>query len=433
MILQSIICILISIFAGLFTNKIFNINEIVKNNWSSFQCTTVGGWLYPFFGPSNISLADNEAQCNAQKFDNMFSNSIQGTNNNISSLTNVTNELNNSVNNIRNKISSMERAIFKDINNIWQKIWAIYYKIIKMFMILYTIIQKMVGVFLQLISIGAAAFYSFGSMWNGSVGNVSRFFCFHPNTPIKTINGYISIKNIKLGQKLSNNNIVKSIYKFNAKNTPLYNYKNIIVSGSHLVFENNQWIRVEDSKIAKPFKSNTEIIYCLNTSQNIIKTKYNIIFKDFDESNSKTYETNYYQLILNHLNNNQEKLNNINYNVEGFHKNTLIKTLYGYTPIYKINLNTPINRNNKVIGISKSYTNNYYKYKNTYLSGNNIIFENNKWILVSQSKFSTKINKKCILYHLHTNDCNIYTQYFTSKSFFHMNDLNIQKQIDNLI
>ena len=111
MLLQSLVCILISIFAGLFTNKLFNINDLVKSNWYSFQCTTIGSWLYPFFGPSDVSLADNEAQCQSNKFDSMFSSSIEGTNSNVSSLTSMTNEINSTVNDIRDKISSVERSV----------------------------------------------------------------------------------------------------------------------------------------------------------------------------------------------------------------------------------------------------------------------------------------------------------------------------------
>ena len=433
MLLQSLVCILISIFAGLFTNKLFNINDLVKSNWSSFQCTTVGSWLYPFFGPSDVSLADNEAQCQSNKFDSMFSSSIEGTNSNVSSLTSMTNEINSTVNDIRDKISSVERSVFSDINTIWQKIWSLFYKIVQLFIVFYGIIQRIVGIFLQVLSVGAAAFYSFAAMWNGTIGALARFFCFHPNTLIKTENGYKKIKDLNLGTKLSKDNYVTSIFKFDAIKTPLFNYKNIIVSGSHLVYENNNWIRVKDSEYSIPFKSNVKYIYCLNTSKNIIKTKHNLIFKDFEECISNTYETKYYNTILNHLNNKKENLENINFSIEGFHKNTIINTENGFKKINKIKIGTKLDKNNKVIGISKSFSNNLVKYKNTILSSNNIVYENNKWILVSQSKFSKKVNKKCILYHLQTSNTNINTKYFISKSFFPIKDQYILEKIDKLV
>ena len=85
-----------------------------------------------------------------------------------------------------------------------------------------------------------------------------------------------------------------------------------------------------------------------------------------------------------------------------------------------------------MIGISKSFSNDLV-YKNTILSSNNIVYENNKWILVSQSKFSKKVNKKCILYHLQTSNTNINTKYFISKSFFPTKDQYIIEKVDKLV
>ena len=125
------------------------------------------------------------------------------------------------------------------------KNWSVFYKIVQLFIVFYGIIQRIVGIFLQVLSVGAAAFYSFAAMWNGTIGALARFFCFHPNTLIKTENGYKKIKDLNLGTKLSKDNYVTSIFKFDAIKTPLFNYKNIIVSSSHLVYENNNWIRVK--------------------------------------------------------------------------------------------------------------------------------------------------------------------------------------------
>ena len=434
MILESIICILISIFAGLLTNKIFNINDIVKNNWSSFQCTTIGSLLYPFFGPKDISITDNEAQCNANKFNSMFQSNIQGTNNNINVLTESTQQLNTTINNIREKMSSIERNVFTDLNFIWQKIWGIYYKIIQLFIILYTVIQKLVNLFLQIIGIGAAAFYSFGSLYNGIVRKLmnSVFFCFHPNTPIKTIQGYIPIKNLKLNQKLSKNNYIKSIYIFNSNYTPLFKYKNIIVSGRHKVLEDGVWKYVEDSNYSKPYKSNTKLKYCLNTSQHIIKTINNTLFKDFEENYNTNSNSIYISKILSHLNKKEINVNLINYQPSGYSKNTLIMTTNGPIPIYKLKINQYIDNNNKIIGIMKSLCDDCYQYKNIIISGSTIIFENGLWIIASQSKFSKKIeNKKIIIYHIQTSNTDFKTQYFKSKSIIPIKEYEILKSIEN--
>jgi len=300
-------------------------------------------------------------------------------------------------------------------------------------MILFTIIEKFVGVLLQILSIGAAAFYTFGSMWNGPVGGTARFFCFHPNTPIKTTKGYVPIKDIKLGTSLSKENKVTSVYKFNAYNTPLYNYKNIIVSGNHLVYESKSWIRVKDSYYAKPFKSNTNVIFCLNTTQNIIKTKNNIIFKDFEEYNSIERNNKYNTFVLNQLNNTNEEIKLKKFSYTGFDKNTLVKTQKGYKSIINIKLGTLLEHGNVVTGIMKTYCNNIYNYKNTIVSGNTIVCENNKWILVENSEFAKYCDSTNILYHIQTSDNTIYTKNFDAKSIIPLNNAKLLQNIDELL
>ena len=72
MIFESVLAILTSMFSGLSFGQYFNIGDKIKSNWSSLQCTTIGGWLYPFFGPSNTSMTDNQTNCESSKFDSMF-------------------------------------------------------------------------------------------------------------------------------------------------------------------------------------------------------------------------------------------------------------------------------------------------------------------------------------------------------------------------
>ena len=436
MILESIICILISIFAGLLTNTLFNINSIVKNNWSEFQCTTIGSMLYPFFGPKDLSLADNEAQCNANKFNSMFNANIQGTNNNISFLTKQTEQMNNTINNMREKMSSMERNAFKDLNAIWQRIWGLYYKVIQIFIILYKTIEKIINLFLQIMGVGMAAFYSFGSLYNGIVRKLmnSIFFCFHPNTPIKLKYGYKKIKDIRLGDELSNQNKVISVYKFLSKNSRLYNYNGIIVSGYHQVRENNQWIYIKDSKYSQIYKDNCNLIYCLNTQKHNIITKGNIKFKDFEGNYNINLNKKYYQHILNYLNQEEkEEITLKHYQPAGLDKDTLIQSFNGeLIPISKLKLGQNLGNQNKVIGIMKSYCDDLYCYKNNIISGSTIIYEN-KWKLVCNSKHSKKLNKKSIIYHIQTSNCSFETENYKCKSIIPINNINLLEKLETIM
>ena len=75
-------------------------------------------------------------------------------------------------------------------------------------------------------------------------------FCFDPDTLIDMEDGKRKkISCIAIGDKIKNG-IVEGIIKASSKNIDMYDYKNIIVSGEHLVYE-NKWIRVKESKFAE--------------------------------------------------------------------------------------------------------------------------------------------------------------------------------------
>jgi len=108
--------------------------------------------------------------------------------------------------------------------------------------------------------------------------------CFDENTKIELNDGtYEKIKNIKPGTILKNNNRVTSIFKLSSADVDMYNYKNVIVSGDHLLKLNNEIKHVKGLVYSDKIEYyNKEFIYCLNTiNKNIIIN--NTEFLDYDE------------------------------------------------------------------------------------------------------------------------------------------------------
>ena len=68
--------------------------------------------------------------------------------------------------------------------------------------------------------------------------------------------------------------------------TNLYNYKGIKVSGSHMVNEDNKWLRVEESKLAKSLGNKEHTVYTLGTDNRRILIN-NILFTDYFEVDEK--------------------------------------------------------------------------------------------------------------------------------------------------
>jgi hypothetical protein len=90
----------------------------------------------------------------------------------------------------------------------------------------------------------------------------------------------------------------------------MYKYNNIILAGSHLVKENNKWIRVEESNKSIKFDYKKEHIYCLSTETATINIDNNI-YADYLETVNYSVIKNMFNLILNHLNKNTNKIDYI--------------------------------------------------------------------------------------------------------------------------
>lgn len=104
----------------------------------------------------------------------------------------------------------------------------------------------------------------------------SKLFCFHPSTPIEMIdNNKVPIYAIQLGD-LTRGGQVISIRHSLAYN--LYNYKEILVVGTHAVKENGKWIRVKDSLFSRPQFYYGEVYNLVTTSHRIFVN--NIEFSD---------------------------------------------------------------------------------------------------------------------------------------------------------
>ena len=299
------------------------------------------------------------------------------------------------------------------------------------------VMRKNYGMLVISLRSALTVYNTFKSIWNGPIKSVTWFLCFDGNTNINTSNGETKkIKNIKIGDTLLNNSKVIGTLIFNSDNIDMYNYNNIIVSGSHLVKENNNWIRVSDSKISTKLDTYNDKIYCLMTSNNIININ-NIIFRDYIELNDNYANNKMKQYILEHLNNNDynKRINIGKYYTFGFEKDTKIQMTNGNNRKIE-NINIGDNTiDGKVTGIIKLVnTSDIYTDGMNYFSGNNISYNNDEFELASNNCFRN-CGKHCnILYHI-TTDNGIVTLDNGLKftDFNETNDDNVNNTIDTMI
>jgi len=130
----------------------------------------------------------------------------------------------------------------------------------------------------------------------GNVGGMSGAFCFEGGTRVAMSNGLNQrIDSIKLDDILADGSKVISVLKFKTyPNTLLYNIDGIVVSGSHIIYQNGVAILVKDAEGAKIYNGELpEVIYCLNTSSHyipIVGNKHTLIFADWEELDNESMD-----------------------------------------------------------------------------------------------------------------------------------------------
>jgi hypothetical protein len=135
--------------------------------------------------------------------------------------------------------------------------------------------------------VGSAVGMAVGGPVGGVVGGViGRVFgCFLPDTKVTMLDGTTkNIIDINLNDNISIGGRVFAHAKFLI--TDLYDYKGVKVSGSHMVNEDNKWLRVEESNLAKSLGNKEHTVYTLGTDNRRILIN-NILFTDYFEVDEK--------------------------------------------------------------------------------------------------------------------------------------------------
>jgi hypothetical protein len=109
--------------------------------------------------------------------------------------------------------------------------------------------------------------------------------CFLKGTLITMLNGTRKpVEQVDLGNEVAIGGKVFATGKFLVKN--LHDYKGIKVSGSHMVSENNKWVRVEDSEHGKLLGNEEHTVYVFGSENRRILIN-DILFTDYFEVNEQ--------------------------------------------------------------------------------------------------------------------------------------------------
>lgn len=260
----------------------------VKANWPLYRCN-----------PMYMFLADNVEENFTYCVQSMQTNYMGYL---LAPLTYITNVLGGQLGGFMNDIQNI-RAMFNKIrtffSSIIQSVFGVFLNLIIEFQRITIgikdLIGKTIGIMVSLMYVMDGSVKTMNSTWNGPPGQLVRALgkCFHPNTKIKLKNGDIkNMKDIDLGDILDDGSIVESILKIDNKKNPIKFYsiphgingENILVTGSHLVFDKitNKFIKVENYRFAKPTNIAYDWFSCLITDTHKIQIDKEI-FWDWED------------------------------------------------------------------------------------------------------------------------------------------------------
>uniref|UniRef100_A0A6C0EIA7 Vint domain-containing protein n=1 Tax=viral metagenome TaxID=1070528 RepID=A0A6C0EIA7_9ZZZZ len=328
--------------------------------------------------------------------------------------------------NFRVQFKIMRNFLLKMIENIYKRLHDSVTAITYFFLKLREGLKKQIGLFKMLSWTVAHSYYFMYSLVKGPIGTFGKFgekwglaasvftlgapgagtwyssVCFDPTTKIVLKRGVIELQAVHIGDILLNNSIVLSVLTFNIETSivPMFNYKNIIVSGDHVVIENNTPIRIKQSAYSKPILYNKNEVVCLVTNTGLIHID-NIIFHDYLDTHNVPINHQIHSIVENHLNNTPFALSETirdNDLLWGFSKDTIIEYKNSFMSLKDIKIGDVClgSRVTGIINISKNSITHYeYRCNNglkIYVSGNQLVLEKGTWLRISQSKYSKKID-----------------------------------------
>ena len=311
--------------------------ENIIKNWANERYNPyilpISGWIKPDQGSSALKTTiDNFTGYFWKIIKNVFTFLIKPFTYIINIIKNLLKDLTGMIDKIRVQVKIMRNMIFAIVMKMLKKIENIISATLMTFGKLNNMMKRQLAIFqnlqylLETISVTMAGFVkgSFGKildasealMWAlpiftlGPAGLIFPFMaiCFVPNTPLQLLNKQIcNINNIKIGDILIDGSRVISKLTFHTpKNMIMFDYKGVIVSGSHYVNENNKWIKVADSSTSQLINYNGGILFNICTSNFRININ-NIQFMDYDEHDYYTEYEIFNNRVLNKINNSFNK------------------------------------------------------------------------------------------------------------------------------
>ena len=261
----------------------------IKANWPLYRCN-------PMYMPLADNINENFIFCIQSMQTDYMGYLLQPITFITNSITSMLSVFLDSIQNIR----AMFNKIRTFITSIVQSIFGVFLNLIIEFQRITIgikdLIGKTIGIMVSLMYTMDGSIKTMHSVWNGPPGQLVKALgkCFYPNTTIMLKDGSSKfMKDLDLGDILSDGSIVETVMKIDNKKEPVpfyviknagVNNEDIYVTGSHLVFDKtqNKFIKTENYSKAEKTDFKTDWFSCLITSNHKIPIG-NEIFWDWED------------------------------------------------------------------------------------------------------------------------------------------------------
>ena len=296
-IFYTLFIIIIFVFLYMFNILVVGISQI-QADWPLYKCNPL---IMPFASVFGYDTGSNFTSCIKNIFSSYIGYILQPIQYLFSVTGTISKDLKNGLNDvrafidkIRNFISSIIQAVFGVFLNILIEFQTITIGIKDLF-------GKLIAVVVTLMYTVSGAIMTVNSAWSGMPGQMIRMLCFDPQTKIKLKDGsLVSIKDVPLNAILKTGTRVCTVMNISNLDDKgkqvekMYKVKgggeegkDIIVSGSHLVYDPSikTFVHVEDlGNNAEITDIKCETLCCLITSDHTIPIgKW--IFHDWEDNN----------------------------------------------------------------------------------------------------------------------------------------------------
>jgi hypothetical protein len=275
-------------FVGMYVFSIVSVGlKNIKKNWPEYRCNPMA---MPLAGQFGFDPIENFTYCITQMQSNAMGFFLQPIHFLMEMMGGLGKDLMDAINMVRHVIAYIRGMV----GNITGDIFGVFMNILIQ---IQTIMIKIKDLAMKLVGVMTTSMYIIGtsmklgkSIWAGPIGGIIRTLCFKDTTPIKLKSGKnVSIKNIHLGDTLSNGAVVVGTLKLKGdKRNPYYKIWSreledyIYVTGEHHILNNTNddmeklndefenYIKVCNYSKAEKTSEHDEELFCLITSNHRI-------------------------------------------------------------------------------------------------------------------------------------------------------------------